>query len=89
MLKPKEKEQEEKILTSYAWYCQYINDAIKEIRAGRAYYAYSIDHVKELLKYFGKYLRVDLHDFYWTCYVTTEGLEQMRKENKILAVSRK
>lgn len=80
LLKPKFLENDkQKTPTNYYYYCQYVNDAIREIRAGRTYPVYHEAHIKELVKYFGKYLTARLEGDYWACYVQSEFLPYVKK----------
>ena len=43
--------------TSYSYYVEYVNDAIRELKAGRSYFIYNSDMIWELVKTFGIYLK--------------------------------
>lgn len=82
LLKPRFRETEKQNeMTGYAWYCQLVNDAIKEIRAGRNYYIYKEEHIMELVKYFGDFLKAELYGDYWVCSISPEAVKALEKKS--------
>ena len=55
--------------TSYSDYIAYVNDAVSELRGGRGYYIYSVSHIRELVKIFGRNLIVVKEEDYWYVYL--------------------
>lgn len=51
--------------TSWGCFVNYVNDAYKELRAGRSYFIYSVAHIKELVKIFGRDLVCRKYSDYW------------------------
>ena len=60
-----EKDGEYLGMTNYQEYCSYINDVLKNIRAGQIDYCYFIYHIMELLKFHYDDLRTKYCDGYW------------------------
>ena len=52
-------------MTNYQEYCSYINDVLKNIRAGQIDYCYFIYHIMDLLKFHYDDLRTKYCDGYW------------------------
>lgn len=60
-----EKDGEYLGMTNYQEYCSYINDVLKNIRAGQIDYCYFIYHIMDLLKFHYDDLRTKYCDGYW------------------------
>ena len=60
-----EKDGEHLGMTNYQEYCSYINDVLKNIRAGQIDYCYFIYHIMDLLKFHYDDLRTKYCDGYW------------------------
>ena len=60
-----EKDGEYLGMTNYQEYCSYINDVLKNIRAGQIDYCYFIYHIMDLLKFHHDDLRTKYCDGYW------------------------
>ena len=60
-----EKDGEYLGITNYQEYCSYINDVLKNIRAGQIDYCYFIYHIMDLLKFHYDDLRTKYCDGYW------------------------
>ena len=60
-----EKDGEYLGMTNYQEYCSYINDVLKNLRAGQIDYCYFIYHIMDLLKFHYDDLRTKYCDGYW------------------------
>ena len=68
-----EKDGEYLGMTNYQEYCSYINDVLKNIRAGQIDYCYFIYHIMDLLKFHYDDLRTKYCDGYWEVWLEKQG----------------
>ena len=68
-----EKDGEYLGITNYQEYCSYINDVLKNIRAGQIDYCYFIYHIMDLLKFHYDDLRTKYCDGYWEVWLEKQG----------------